>query len=139
MFKYLAIILVSITICSCGEDDDPERVSDCDSSVIINPLRFQNESSDSFMLMDAFIFDDCLEVTLSASGCDGESWSIELVDSGAIMESLPIQRDVKLLFKNDEDCRAVVTQTVSFDLFPLRTDDSSIRINFENLSILYEY
>ena len=53
-----------------------------------------------FEIISANIEDDCLNIEISASGCSGETWEIELFSNTVINESFPVQRGLKLILTN---------------------------------------
>ncbi len=87
------------------------------------------------------IEDDCLLINFGASGCDGNSWELKLIDSGAIMESYPEQRNLKFFLKNEEACLAYFTKEISFDISDLQIDSDKIYLNILNndSQLLYDY
>ncbi len=103
----------------------------CGPAVAVSSSRFL-ESSDDFTILQAVITDDCLTLEIAASGCDGTNWSADLVDSGTILESLPLQRNVALKFTNPEECTAVIRQQLSFDLYPIQVSHyNSLLLNID--------
>lgn len=113
----------------------------CDQLAIPDATKYQQESA-FHSIISASITGDCLTIEFSASGCSGESWRYELIDAEEILESAPIQRNIRLLLENQEACAAVFTRTASFDLRPLRDMGSGeIRFNLaghsEQLSYTY--
>lgn len=134
----LAVLLTLLNAC----EEDTVRTSNCDTLTILSSDKYENGSSDSFSIISAAITADCLEIKYSASGCDGNSWSEELVDAEAIQESFPIQRNLKMLLDNQEACAAVFTKTVSFDLTPIQTEGyNKIILNIDGFEdpLLYTY
>ena len=140
----LGILLVSTMLLfstQCDEDDLPIS-SFCDSIVIIDESFYENAESSPYISVSAVVEDNCLLANISASGCDGSTWSLELVDSGGVLESLPIQRNLKFVLTNNEACLAVITREQSFDLTSLQVEgESEIILNIEDLPepILYTY
>lgn len=125
----------------CDEDDD-FQVSSCGQPVIIDDAFFETAESSDYVLVDSSITNDCLTVEISASGCDGESWSMVLVDSGNVAESSPEQRYLKFVFTNNEACLAVFSQVREFNLSTLRVDGSTeVVLNIEGFPepLLYSY
>ncbi len=125
----------------CDEDDD-FQVSSCGQPVIIDNAFFETAESSDYVLVDSSITNDCLTVEISASGCDGESWSMVLVDSGNVAESSPEQRYLKFVFTNNEACLAVFSQVREFNLSTLRVDGSTeVVLNIEGFPepLLYSY
>ncbi|MEM6515983.1 MAG: hypothetical protein AAF688_07350 [Bacteroidota bacterium] len=133
---YLALF----TNTTCDEDD--ETATSCGPAAVIDPGFFESAVSSDFSTLSAEIMDNCLTVEISASGCSGESWSLVLVDSGAVAESSPEQRLLKLVFGNEELCLAVIGQTRMFDLTNLQVENSnSIILNIEGIEegLTYDY
>lgn len=123
-------------------DDDDEVQAPCGQTVIVDSGFYETAASDIFELIEVQIEEDCFNVSVSASGCDGNSWSLVLVDSGNIAESSPEQRYLKLVFSNAEECLAVVIQERSFDLTSIRVDGSNeIILNIDGFSepLTYSY
>ncbi|WCO02272.1 hypothetical protein [Psychroserpens ponticola] len=117
----------------CDEDDD-FQVRNCGQTVIIDNAFYESAISGDYALVGFEIIEDCLTIEVSASGCDGESWSMVLVDSGAVAESSPEQRYLKFVFTNEEACLAVFSQSRVFDLSGLRVDGSNeIVLNIEGV------
>ena len=124
------------------DDDNDLQVSNCGQSVIIDNSFFESAVSGDYQLVGFDINNDCLTIEVSSSGCDGESWSMVLVDSGAVAESSPEQRYLKFVFANDETCLAVFNQSRMFNLTALRVDSSNeVVLNIEGFpeAINYTY
>lgn len=135
---YILLFFIAPTFWACN-DDENALATTCDDIVKIDSDRFQNDASAFFTVLNVSIDDDCMIVEYSSSGCDGNSWVMELIDANAIKESNPIQRDVRLVLENNEACQAVFTREISFDITPLQTDDSNILINIEGFTLSYNY
>ena len=139
-----------ISVCCCFMllfmntqcDEDDIQSSPCDQMVVIDDGFYNSSVSSEFMFQSAEIIENCLNVSISASGCDSSTWSMVLVDSGAVAESLPEQRFLKFVFTNDEVCLAVFSQERSFDISNLQVEGSNeIILNIEGFpeSITYQY
>ncbi len=114
--------------------------SECDEDVILSEARYENDSSDSFSITNMRISGDCLFITISSGGCDGSTWEVNLIDSEAIAESYPCQRFLKLTLKNEEECDAVPSREISFNIEDLQLDDyNTVILNISGESITYEY
>lgn len=121
--------VIGIMFCSMNvlcEDVDEPIIDDnfCDYKTIINADLYKDLQSAQFEFVNAEIIDDCLTIEIGASGCDGNTWEFKLVDSGAVAESFPEQRFLKLQLVNNELCDAFLKKTMSFDLTPVRVHDS---------------
>ena len=141
MKKTLALLGIGIVMLNCSNDDDNQNQTNCDFKTLVDASQYANNTTDQFQLNRLEINDNCLEVDLSASGCDGSTWTIELIDSEAILESSPVQRNLKLTLQNEELCEAFITRVFTFDVSNLQLDGNRVQLNITNSdkSILYEY
>ncbi|WP_460218052.1 hypothetical protein [Psychroserpens sp. MEBiC05023] len=124
----------------CDDEDVVEEP--CGQTVVIDSGFFESAESGFYNLISADIEGNCLNINVSASGCDGSTWSMVLVDSGAVAESSPEQRFLKFVFTNQEVCLAVFTQERSFDLSSLQVSGSNeIILNIEDFpeALTYSY
>lgn len=139
IFKNILFLfsIVGFSNCSDNEPDNPL----CGQRAIINETLYLNANTELLDVVEISIAQDCLNIELGSSGCDGESWVVELFDAGVILESFPPQRNVVISIKNDELCDAYFTREYSFDISSLRVDGSSVFLNIANTEsqILYEY
>ena len=120
---------IGIMFCSMNvlcDDADELNINDsfCDYDTVINADIYKDLQSAQFEFVNAEIVDDCLTIEIGASGCDGDTWEFKLVDSGAVAESFPEQRFLKLQLVNDELCTAFFQRTISFDLTALRIQNN---------------
>lgn len=114
--------------------------SDCDQSVIISPTEYQNAPNDPFSITGMTITGDCLNIKFAASGCDGNTWIVKLIDSGNIAESYPCQRTLRLSLDNKEVCAAVPGKEISFDIKDLQiVGNDMVILHVSGEEILYEY
>lgn len=140
MYKqFLTIVLVSLIFTNCTKTS-----SSCGDSAFIDKDKFEKSQNNSgiSIVKDPVIVDDCLEMELSYSGCNGNH-NFEFVGSGEVAESLPVQTNFCIIDKNPQLCEAVFTSSVSFDLSDLRTyfkDEKKVKINLpdQKKSILWE-
>ena len=139
-FLLCSFCLVLLLSTQCA-DNDP-AVSQCSSNVRIDNLAYKNANSAYYNLINTEIYSDCLTIHISASGCSGESWILELIDSDSVTESFPPQRHLKFALTNSEACLAVFSKSESFDLASLRLDGiNEVILNIEDFSdtIIYSY
>ena len=114
--------------------------TDCDQNVIISETEYQNAPDDPFSITEMTITGDCLNIRISASGCDGNIWIVKLIDSGVVAESNPNQRTLRLSLDNKETCTAVPTKEVSFNIKDLQIyGDDKVILHVSGEDILYEY
>ncbi|MGY5849549.1 hypothetical protein [Salegentibacter sp. F14] len=142
--KILMVILFLITSCNKNDDETIEcaEPENCEKCIIIDNALYHQTSTDNYTIQNVSINQDCLEIQFGSSGCDGNSWEIDLIDLDGISETAVPQRDLKLKLINIEDCEAYITRTISFNLKPLRLsnyDAINLKIaDYEDL-IRYEY
>nr|WP_321222200.1 hypothetical protein [uncultured Psychroserpens sp.] len=123
-------------------DDDDVVSIPCDQTVVVDNGFYETAESNMYEVGNIVFNDNCLSIEISASGCDGNSWSMVLVDSGNVAESSPEQRYLKFVLTNQEVCLAFISQERSFDLTPLQIDGSNeIILNIEGFpeSLTYNY
>lgn len=140
IFFYVAVTLCFFNM-QC--DDELNVIDDsCTQSVVFDSNAYENLVTDHFDFVAAEIVDDCINVEIGSSGCDGESWEFNLVDSGVVAESSPEQRYLKLKLVNTELCDAYFEKIISFDLTPIQVSGSNeIILHIDGLegSLNYEY
>lgn len=144
-FAKLSLVYLCFTLLLMNtqcESDDTIINNPCGQVVVIDNAFYQSAESSDYNLLNAEIVDQCLIIDISASGCDGSTWSMVLVDSGDVAESAPPQRYLKFVFTNNETCLAVFTQERSFDLSTLQINEGNeIILNIEGFpeSLIYTY
>jgi hypothetical protein len=73
-------------------------------------------TSDPFTILDAHIDGNLLHLTMQYSGGCGKH-TFEVLGSAAIMKSLPPQRPVLIIHRNNGDnCRALITEELTVDI-----------------------
>lgn len=140
----LITFFILLSLFSCNQDDTSGLPTEaiCDYTSLLSEDQYVNAAADELEILSLEIQGDCLQITFAASGCDGNSWDFKLIDSEQIMESLPIQRNVRLSLSNNEECLAVISKTATFDLTPLQVvNENEVYLNIINSDeqILYEY
>jgi hypothetical protein len=122
------------------DEDDYVRDSNCGQPVIVDSAFFESAISMDYELVSFDINDDCLNIEVSSSGCDGVTWSMVLVDSGEVEELTPNQRHLKFVFTNEEDCLTVLNQSRIFNLTALRVDGvNEVILNIEGFPEVLNY
>lgn len=138
----LSLILMMCTgILSCGKEDDSTPLEPCDKPAIEDQSRFNGTQTNHYTISTARIYQDCLEVEIRSGGCDGNSWNMELIDSGTVVDSDQVQRYLRISLENDELCEVLVSSKISFNLTPLRRDGKPISFQLEgwDTPLVYEY
>jgi hypothetical protein len=140
MQKIVFLTLILLVAISCSENNSINTY-DSDFQVIVDEDLYANAPADPLEIIDLTIVNDSLKISFSSGGCDGSSWDVKLIDSGAILESFPVQRNLRLSLKNEELCKAIVMKEIAFDISKLQVEGNSIQLNITNSdkSILYKY
>lgn len=135
------ILIFFVFLIGCSTHKNKSEITSCDFETIVNAQKYQNALHNQVHINNIEIIENCLLVNYSAGGCNGDSWELQLIDADQIMESNPVQRNLKFDFNNQEDCLAIVTKETSFDLTNLRVQENSVLLNIEryNQILLYEY
>ncbi len=139
----LLLSLVLVVFNSCSKDEETTNLPNCDSiSEIITENDFNNIEVTNYSISSVSLNGDCLELTISSSGCDPELWEMEMFSTNAFYNIFPLQRAVKVKLINNQECLAVFQKTKSFNLTPFRIEgQNSVPLNIEgwNEQIIYEY
>ena len=138
----LVISTIGLMLTACDDHAETDCFTACSQAVIINATEYQNAPDDALEILRVQLEGDCLVIRFESGGCDGNSWVIMLIDSEAVMESYPPQRNLRLSLKNQEPCDAIVTKEIAFNVSNLRlVEYDKIKLNITNSGdqVLYEY
>lgn len=137
-------ILCSLLLTSCNKSTtvaiDPP-LPECDNLVVVDANFYQNGPADEFYFQSATIDGNCLKMIVQyGGGC--EAVIFQLIDASVILESFPIQRNIRLSLEDNDNCEALVTQELNYDLTPLQVDGyAKIVLNLQGSqeSLIYNY
>lgn len=139
LFCFLAACMVDDNVPIHSDDFASEN---CDILAIANNNLFKSESNFFYFIDSVSLEENCLLIGLQYSGCNQEIQAL-LVDEGVILESSPIQRNIKVVINTEiTGCEPMFYKMVSFDLVPLQADnENQISFNLEgyNQALLYTY
>jgi len=126
------------TSCSC---DDP---APCDALALLDNSAYQNGPDDPYFLRAASVEGDCLYLRFQyGGGC--KEVDFQLVSAFELGETAPLTRFVRVALDDDDNCEALITEEVTFNLKPLRVEgEEELRILIgnpagEDLSVVYAY
>jgi len=140
--KNIKILVLSICalvfIVSCNNDDD-ESNSECDFNTIVDLELYEEPSPSTYTIVDAEINGSCLEITIGASGCDGQNWNVNLVSDYPISVMDFASSNISLKLTNPEICLAYFTNTYSFDISELTEGLSRFSFMLEGWDSTLEY
>jgi len=101
----------------------------CGNVVLIENDAYNSANADQLTVHNIELTGNCLSVNYSSSGCGGSTWILQLIDSGAVMESDPPQRILRFNFINNELCEAYFEKTSSFDISSLKAEGDETLLN----------
>lgn len=140
--KNVIISLVCLLLISCGKDNDDNLQRVEDKNFTISTDLYENTPSDHFEILSASISGDFLTLKISSGGCQGNSWEGKLIASSENINSVPPQRKLKFVLKNEETCLAIATRNFTFNISSLKTrEKGSLLLEIEKFDskILYEF
>ncbi len=143
-FSFL-FFFFGILLSGCNKSEsvtiDPPLPSTCDHPVVVDADLYENGPADEFQFQSAVIDGNCLKAVVRyGGGC--EIVTFQLIDASAIMESFPIQRNIRLSLEDNDQCEALITQELFYDLTPLQVEgNSKITLNLQGFpeSLTYQY
>lgn len=120
MISKSLIIVAILLLSACTKKNNAVDNPSCGKAVIIDQNSYTKTDTTNYIITNATINGNCLEISFGSSGCSGNTWITELVDADAVLESNPVQRKIKLKLTNNELCAAAFKKTVSFDISKLK-------------------
>lgn len=139
MIMKLIILALSILFSLTGCSDDDKGINY--QGTIIDNQQYTASKSDSFTLIRLSNYRGFLKANIRyGGGC--KEVSVKLIDSGEIFESDPIQRNLKIIFTDNDECEALVEKDFYFDIRNLQVNNvSKVLLTFQgsDLTYLYKY
>lgn len=135
------MMVLSLTFLSCDDFSLSSIKLDCNREIIVDNSLYENSPNDIYNFKSVEIKGNCLNITIEYGGGCGDI-ELKLIDSEYVMESIPVQRNLRLSFKDEDYCKALITKKISFDITPIQIQgESTIVLNLANWDeqILYYY
>lgn len=143
---YSLLFILMLIFVGCKGDDSlccpHPNPTNCNEFSIIDETKYNQTNTNNYTITNVVLNGDCLEITVSSSGCNPNNWDMNFVASEVVVETLPNIWYTKVELINNEACQAVFQKTVSFDLTPFKITGQNqvqIRIQGWNTSIMYQY
>lgn len=136
--KNLLVLIASVFLFASCDDKNDAIILD-NESVIINNMLYNETVTNNYTITDVQLNENLLTIKISSSGCDGNSWKAVLIDANEILESHPVQRNIKLSLENNEACLAVFEREFTFDITILKEDFSEVILNLERWNSQINY
>ena len=133
-------LVLLFLISACNDNNSPDSL--CGPVAVIDSGQFSSATTELLDVMSIDINQDCFELTIGSSGCDGDSWGVSLFDAGVVLESFPVQRNLVISLFNEELCDGYFTRDYTFDISNLQVGESgTVLLNISNTGeqISYEY
>lgn len=138
------MFLAGMLFASCHHLDDVPvpAIPNCNENAIEDATRFSQISTANYYIDNVVLNGDCLEVTISSSGCNPDNWEMSLIGARSLATVSPPDVGVKVELINNDACLAVFKKTVSFNVTPFQwAGQSQVRLVIDgwNSPILYQY
>lgn len=130
------ITLLSFFACSESKETNFNICNEC---VVISNELYKSTNTDNYSILDIAINEDLLTIKIGASGCSSNSWVATLIDADEVLESFPIQRNIKLLLENNEACLAFFEKEFTFNIKELKENQPEVILNLAGWSQQINY
>ena len=117
MKKFLLGFFLLSFVYACNSDDAVPLIFS--QVIIVEDDLFANASTDDFSLINAEVNGDSLKLIVQYGGGCGNIGA-KVVSVASILKLNPPQKNIRLLFHDNDDCEALLSREVAFDLTPLR-------------------
>lgn len=139
------MLFIVCSVVSCRYFDDAIITpvpSNCNEKAVVDGAYLSNIKTTNYGITQVVLNGDCLEVTVSSSGCNPDNWDMNLFAAVSPLIVAPTVYIAKIELINNEACLAVFQKTVSFDLKPLQIatiKEIQIWLDGWNTPIFYKY
>ncbi len=131
MKKILIILGSVLTIFLMSCDDESVDVA-CGDSIILDNISYSTTLSDDFNITQASINGNCLSATVQyGGGCEDVDFSF-MGSTEDFPVTLPATLKMKIVLVDNDQCEALVTENLEFDLTPLQD------ANHNNINLILE-
>lgn len=132
------IIILLLAFLGCSETTKID-VDICNECVVIDNDLYNNTDTNNYSINDVVVTNNLLTIKISAGGCSVDNWSATLIDADQILESNPVQRNIKILFTAKEDCLAFFEKEFTFNIRGLKENYPEIILNLEGWNTQINY
>lgn len=145
LFAFVLVLFLGMCFVSCDFLDDHIKypvTSKCNEKAVLDQVAFPLVNTANYGITNAVLNGDCLEITISSSGCNPNNWNMNLIGVASTTNIYPPLFHAKVELINNEACQAVFQKTVSFDLTPFQmAGQNTIQIDIDgwNNNIVYQY
>lgn len=110
-------------------------------NILISNDAYINAPSDHFQFLNAEIKNDSLYLRIEYGGGCGDI-ELKLIASEDIMESHPVQQNIRLSFSDNDFCKALIRKNIAFNLKPVQASTyGTIQLNLLGWKtpLIYKY
>ena len=145
LFGLVLALFTSVFFVACDFMDDHIKhpiKSKCNEKAVLDHVAFPQVNTTNYGVTNVVLNGDCLEITVSSSGCNPDNWDMNLIGVASKTNIYPPLFHAKIELVNNEACQAVFQKTVSFDLTPFQmAGQNTVQIALDgwNTKIMYQY
>lgn len=115
---FLIVAFFVLAILSCEKQNHDSSI--CHGNDVIDGSR-TDYGTDPYTIKSAKIIGDCIEIVITESGCNGDTWTAQMISVGELHVGTTVHFGIA--FSDKEACRAVVEKAFYFNLKKLRKED----------------
>ena len=145
LFGLVLALFTIVFFVACDFMDDHIKhpiKSKCNEKAVLDHVAFPQVNTNNYGITNVVLNGDCLEITVSSSGCNPNNWDMNLIGVASTTNIYPPLFHAKVELINNEECLAVFQKTVSFDLTPFQmVGQNTVQIDIDgwNNNIMYQY
>lgn len=138
--KITFLIFITTFMISCTNDDDnSSSLLESLDVIRVEENLFVNAPNDGFEIINASISDNNLNITIVYGGGCGNIY-YDLVTGNDYLETIPIQKNIRLAFDDKDNCEAGIELELSFDITQIQLSSTdSIILNLDKWEDQIEY
>ena len=138
--KITFLIFITTFMISCNNDDDnSSSLLESLDVIRVEENLFVNSPNDGFEIINASISDNNLNITIVYGGGCGNIY-YDLVTGNDYLETIPIQKNIRLAFDDKDNCEAGIELELSFDITQIQLSSTdSIILNLDKWEDQIEY
>lgn len=138
--KFTFLIFITTFMISCTNDDDnSSSLLESLDVIRVEENLFVNAPNDGFEIINASISDNNLNITIVYGGGCGNIY-YDLVTGNDYLETIPIQKNIRLAFDDKDNCEAGIELELSFDITQIQLSSTdSIILNLDKWEDQIEY
>lgn len=137
----IGFLMLLLFFVNCDDNDSNPSITSCGDLILID-TDYNTTLSDDFNYTDVEINGNCLSATIQyGGGCDDDLVSFQLLGSTQDFPiTFPALLGIKLILDDDDNCEALVTKSIDFDLSPLQDAGyNNINVSVENWGEAFQY